>query len=43
MRRLATGMVFLGLMLVTLLLPAAANAASMVEYAGAATAIEYGL
>jgi hypothetical protein len=42
MRRLTTTLVFLGLMLAALLLPAAANAASMVEYASAATAIEYG-
>jgi hypothetical protein len=42
MRRLTTTLVFLGLMLAALLLPAAANAASMVEYASAVTAIEYG-
>ena len=43
MRRLVTALTFLGLMLGALLLPATASAASMVEYATAATAIEYGL
>jgi hypothetical protein len=43
MRRLVTSLAFVGMMLAALLFPAAANAASMVEYATAATAIEYGL
>lgn len=43
MRRLVTALTFTGLMLAALLLPATASAASMVEYATAATAIEYGL
>jgi hypothetical protein len=43
MRRLVTALAFIGLMLAALLLPATASAASMVEYATAATAIEYGL
>jgi uncharacterized integral membrane protein len=43
MRKLVNTVVFLGVVLAGLLLPAAANAASMVEYASAATAIEYGL
>jgi hypothetical protein len=43
MRRLVSALAFLGLMLGALLLPATASAASMVEYALSATAIEYGL
>ena len=43
MRRLTATLAFVGALLAALLLPATANAASMVEYATAATAIEYGL
>jgi hypothetical protein len=43
MRRLTTTLAFVGALLAVVLLPAAASAASMVEYATAATAIEYGL
>jgi len=43
MRRLTATLAFVAALLAVVLLPATANAASMVEYATAATAIEYGL
>jgi hypothetical protein len=43
MRRLTATLAFVAALLAAVLLPATANAASMVEYATAATAIEYGL
>lgn len=43
MRRLTTALAFVIALFAALVLPATASAASMVEYATAATAIEYGL